>query len=177
MAATNWREGKGKWASAFSPTRTIMAEQKQHGPHMMLDNVSLGKKKQHIIVGRKFRPLRVPVVVRMLLYRLFEKYSAWCLHEGKNDLNFDKQISRLGTWNLRRMYERKLALVTKTLDRCKIGICGTSELRWNVVGSFHANGWISSVVLRIWESERKQSCIHLIQGDVEVCAWVQFNQE
>ena len=46
---------------------------------------------------------------------------------------------RVGTWNVRSMYDGKLDIVNKEMKRMKLDIIGVSEMRWIGMGRLKSN--------------------------------------
>ena len=45
----------------------------------------------------------------------------------------------IGTWNVRSMRQDKLEVVKQDMERVKVDILGTSELRWTGMGEFNSS--------------------------------------
>lgn len=92
MAATNQREGSRK------PPSELSWQNKGKVPiNVWCWIVRLpGQKVQPIILGRRFRPLRVKVTVMMVLYQILKVVQCLMLAEGKVTWTFCKQNIRVG---------------------------------------------------------------------------------
>ncbi|XP_047116217.1 craniofacial development protein 2-like [Schistocerca piceifrons] len=51
-----------------------------------------------------------------------------------------KEKHCIGTWNVRSMYQGKLDIVKREMEKINIDILGTSEMRWTGMGEFASDG-------------------------------------
>ena len=57
----------------------------------------------------------------------------------RSKVRYYKEQYRIGTWNVRSMYQGKLKVVKQEMARVNVNILGISELRWNGMGEFNSD--------------------------------------